>query len=85
MLGNNRAVNFGGIGYMDIARDQVGKHELMHGGRGGVYPAQLLSCFELLRTELPSNQHFGIDNLICQVVETGELNDLVFGKIRLQP
>src|SRR6185437_4463691 len=77
-------MNFGGVGDADIARNQFGKHELMHGSCGGVNPSQLLSLVELLRTELPAYEDFGIGNFVRQVVKIDELNELVLGKLLLE-
>src|SRR5690348_8071432 len=83
VLGNNRTVNFCGVGYADATCDQFGKQELMHGGGGGMNPSQLPGCFELLWMKLPSNQDFSISDLTGKFVQSCELDELVLWKFLL--
>src|SRR5690348_4065871 len=84
VFGNNWPMNLGGVGDADIARNQFGKHELMHGSRCGVNPLQLLSLLHLLGTELPAYEDFGIGNFVRQVAKIDELNELVVRKLLLE-
>ena len=78
------SVDRSGVCNPHMARDQFGKHELVHRRRGRMDPAQVVRGFELFKAKLPCDQDFGIGDFLAEFVEILKLNKRVLGKVALE-
>src|SRR5271169_2896058 len=57
----------------------------MHGRGGGVYPAKLSCCGELVGSQRPGNCQFSIGDLFRNAVVVRQLHHVDLGKFSAQP
>src|SRR5215470_5715848 len=85
MFRHHRAMDIAGIGHHDFTFNQLRKHQLVNGGRGGVDPFQLARRCELVRPDRPANQNICIANLPGQQVVTGQVDKIYLWEVTREP
>ena len=68
----------------DVTLDEFGKHQLVHGSRRRMNPAQSLRRRDLLRPKRPRNDDLGAGNFGVESFVVGKVNDIEFAKVGTQ-
>ena len=84
MFGDYWSMDLTGVGKNDVTVDQLRKDELMHGGGGGMDPAQFPCSFELLRTKRPGNHDFSVLKMIFDTLVAAKVHNFYLWEILAQ-